>query len=97
LERIDYQAVFSLADTGDPLAVALRNRAIGCWAWLIDEMARLYDPEVTVIGGGIMASADAILPRLRAELGGRLRLEAAALGDAAALAGCGEIAGRHPL
>lgn len=92
LDRIDYLAVFSLAESGDPLAVILRDRAIECWAWLIGEMARLYDPEAIVIGGGIMAGADAILPRLRAATGDRLWLIPAELGDAAALAGCGEIA-----
>lgn len=91
-DKIDYLAVFTLAESGDPLAVELRDRAISCWALMIQEMAMLYDPEVTVIGGGIMAGADSILPRLEATLGGRLRVAPAELGDAAALAGCGEIA-----
>lgn len=96
LARIDYLAVFFLAETGDPLALILRDRAIECWAWLITEMTQLYDPEITVLGGGIMAGADAILPPLRVALGAGIRLEPAALGDAAALAACEEIAQKRP-
>lgn len=95
LECIDYLAVFSLAEENDPLAVGLRDRAIRCWAWLIDEMALLYDPEMTVIGGGIMAGGETILSHLRANLDSRMRLKQAELGDAAALAGCENIIRKH--
>ena len=51
-----------------------------------------YDPELVILGGGIMASADVILPasanyvtRHAHTPWGKVRVEASALGDQAAL------------
>ncbi len=90
-ERIDYLAVFELAAAGDTLSIEMRDRAIEAWAFTISEMARLYDPQLTVLGGGIMAGAETILPRLRDQLGEGFPIAAAELGDAAALAGAGDL------
>jgi len=53
-----------------------------------------YDPEVAVIGGGIMRSGEIILPRLRRHVAkhawtpwGRVKIKPAALGNDAGILG----------
>jgi glucokinase len=57
-------------------------------------MARAYDPEVVVIGGGVMRTREAVLPFVEAQVHrhvrtpwGRVEARAAALGDRAARLG----------
>jgi glucokinase len=54
-----------------------------------------YDPELLILGGGIMASRDAILPAIRDHVArhahtpwGKVRVAASELGDQAALVAC---------
>lgn len=63
---IDYEAVFRLADAGDRLAANLRDRSLRIWSAALVSLIHAYDPERVVLGGGIMRSADTILPALRA-------------------------------
>ncbi|MCP5536811.1 MAG: ROK family protein [Akkermansiaceae bacterium] len=93
-EIIDYRTVFSEAAAGDELAVDLRDRAIEYWTTLVMNLIYQYDPERIVIGGGIMAGKDVILPAIQGKLAERIpalhsrtKVLAAELGDAAALAG----------
>jgi glucokinase len=51
------------------------------------------DPELVILGGGIMAGSEVVLPAVREYVGrhahcpwGKVRVEASQLGDAAALA-----------
>ena len=47
----------------DPGAVrVLCDRAIEAWAALTENLIQNFDPECVILGGGIMASADVILP-----------------------------------
>lgn len=93
-EVIDYRAVFQLAAGSDPLAMQLRDDAIKYWTALVMNLIYQYDPECVVLGGGIMAAKDVILPAIEMRLGETMPalhkhtvICAAALGDAAALAG----------
>ena len=93
-EVIDYRNVFELAAENDILAIKLRDDAIGYWSALVMNLIYQYDPECVVIGGGVMASKEIILPAIRSILSKRMpelhrgtRICAAELGDAAALAG----------
>ncbi len=61
-EKHDYQAVFRLAATGEPLALWAREHSLEAWAAGILNLVYAYDPERVVIGGGVMNSADLILP-----------------------------------
>lgn len=94
LAAVDYRAVFELAQEGDSLAVKLRDKAIDTWAAVILNGISFFDPERVIVGGGIMASADIILPALQKtvdahaiQVAGPVQIVAAELGDGAALVG----------
>jgi glucokinase len=92
---LDYRAVFTHAADGDPLASQLRDEALEAWAALTVNLIQHFDPERVILGGGIMASGEVILPKLRdfvdryaVQGSGPVDLVAAELGDHAALFGC---------
>lgn len=89
---LDYAAIFAAAST-DELARDLRDRAIAIWGAVVTSMVNQFDCEHVIIGGGIMRSADVILPALQVAASractpwGTARVHAAQLGDQAALLG----------
>lgn len=95
--RIDFEALFALAAKGDACSQALRDESMAVWAVVTQNAVLAYDPEVVVLGGGVLRSREVILPfiqeHLRRHMPG-LPLEvpvlAAALGDDSALLG-GEV------
>jgi len=89
---LDFAAVFRQAAAGDSCAVALRDHSLLVWASLAVNLIHCYDPQLVILGGGIMASADVVLPAVREHVRrhahtpwGQVRVEASALGDQAAL------------
>ena len=93
-KTLDYAAVFRAAVQGDALAVELRDRAVRVWAAALVTLIHAYDPEVAVVGGGIMRSGEFILPRLRRFVArhawtpwGRVKIKTAALGNDAGMLG----------
>ena len=89
---LDFAAVFTRAAAGDPCALALREHSIQVWATLVVNLIHAYDPELVIVGGGIMASAAVILPAIRAHVArhahtpwGQVRIEPSTLADDAAL------------
>jgi glucokinase len=63
--HIDYAAIFRCASEGDALAARVRDRTMNYWGALLVTLIHSFDPQRIVIGGGIMRSADVILPHLR--------------------------------
>ncbi len=61
-EKPDFEAVFRLAAAGESFALAVRERCLEAWATGILNLVYAYDPVRVVIGGGVMHSADVILP-----------------------------------
>jgi glucokinase len=95
LEVIDYAAVFRFASEGDACAIALKNRSLDTWAALAVNLIHVFDPELILFGGGIMGSADEILPFVWEYVSrhahtpwGKVRVAASELGDRAALLAC---------
>ncbi len=62
---LDFEAVFRQAAAGDSCAVALRDHSLLVWSSLAVNLIHAYDPEMLILGGGIMANADVILPGVR--------------------------------
>lgn len=93
-ERLDFEALFACAAEGDPVAAAVRDRCLRVWAAGAVAMIHAWDPEVLVIGGGVMRDAGVVLPAIEAHVHrhawtpwGEVVVRAAALGDRAALLG----------
>ncbi|MBP7483477.1 MAG: ROK family protein [Lacunisphaera sp.] len=89
---LDYAEIFAQANAGDACAVALRDHSLRVWGALAVNLIHAYDPEVLILGGGIMASADVILPAVAEHVRrhahtpwGKVRVVPSALGDRAAL------------
>lgn len=89
---LDFAAVFRLAAAGDPCAVAVRDHSVLVWSALAVNLVHAFDPELILLGGGIMGSADVILPAVRDYVHrhahtpwGKVRVAASELGDQAAL------------
>ena len=94
LKRLDYAAIFRAAARGDKTAIDLRDRSIRVWSVALVNLIHAYDPEVAVIGGGIMRSGAIILPPIRSYVSkhawtpwGKVKIKPAALGNNAGLLG----------
>lgn len=92
--RVDFETVFDLAAAGDGVAVAVRERSLRVWAAGAVSMIHAWDPEVLVIGGGVMRRAAEVLPAIERHVHahawtpwGKVSVRPAALGDEAALLG----------
>lgn len=93
-ERIDFRAVFELAHAGDRVATEVRDHCLQVWATASVGLIHAYDPEIIVIGGGVMRSAGVILPYIQKFVHdhawtpwGNVRIVAAELGNNAGLFG----------
>jgi len=94
------QSIFEAAVRGDALASALTHTFATYLAAGIVTAIHAYDPDLVVLGGGMMHSFAPFLPRVQASVDahawtvprGRVRIVQAALGDAAALIGVAALA-----
>jgi glucokinase len=89
-----FQQLFQAADRGDPLAVRTVERCISVWSALCVSLLHAYDPQVLLLGGGVMKRKDQILPALQNHIDqfawvgkGSVRVTVSELGDDAALMG----------
>lgn len=89
---LDFAAVFKHATAGDSAAIKLRDHSVLVWSTLAVNMIHGYDPEIVILGGGIMASHEIILPAVSDYVRrhahtpwGKVRIVASQLGDTAAL------------
>jgi ROK family len=76
------------------VAVAIRDRCLNIWAATAVGLVHAYDPELIVIGGGVMKRADVIIPYLESYVHkyswtpwGKVQVRAAELGNNAVLMG----------
>lgn len=90
--RLDYRAIIEHSAAGDACAQALLQHSIQVWGALAVNLIHAYDPELVIFGGGIMASAAILLPRLEHYIlrhahtpWGKVKVVASHLGDEAAL------------
>ena len=87
-----YEAVFA---SDDPASRSVRERSLEVWGALAVSLVHAYDPEILVLGGGVMRAGEAVLGPVRAAVArhawtpqGAPRVVASALGDDAALVAC---------
>lgn len=92
--RLDFRTLFEAARQGDKVAFEVRQRCMNVWAANAVALIHAYDPEVVVIGGGVMQSADVILPFVQDYVEkhawaawGKPQVRGACLGENAALLG----------
>lgn len=91
---IHFRAVFQQAEAGDRVAREVRDYCLQVWANAAVGLIHAYDPECIVIGGGVMRSADVIVPFIQNFTDnhawtpwGKVRILAAELGNNAGLFG----------
>jgi glucokinase len=91
---IDFEALFTAAETGDALALRVRQDCFDIWSAGIVNLIHAYDPEVVVLGGGVMGHAGKILPYLTEKVHrhawcpwGKVQLRATQLHSDAGIAG----------
>ena len=91
---IGFRELFREAASGDRIAYEIRDYCLQVWATVTVGLVHAYDPEIVIFGGGVMKSAGAILPYIKAHVQkhawtpwGKVDVRAAELGDNAALLG----------
>lgn len=62
---LDFELLFRLASQKDKVATEIMNNCLDAWSAGIITMIHAYDPEMVIIGGGVMKSADVILPYIQ--------------------------------
>ena len=86
-EILDAQMVMDAFRLNDPLAGGILQRAASFLAAGIAQAVCILDPQIVIVGGGVMHSGDMLLPGLRTEtyeqlpaiFNGRFELKPAAL------------------
>jgi glucokinase len=93
-EPLNFEKLFHYAARGDAVATALRDRCLHIWAASATGLIHAYDPEIVVYGGGVMKSANIIVPFVQAYVEkhawtpwGKVKVRAAELGNNAGLLG----------
>jgi glucokinase len=91
---LKFPQLFEAADSGDDVAIAIRERCLNVWSVAAIAMVHAFDPEILVMGGGIMKRGDLIVEYMQKYLDkhawtdwGKVQVRAAKLGNNAALLG----------
>jgi glucokinase len=94
LSTISFFDLFAHAKAGDPVAVQIRDHCVNVWAATAVSLVHAYDPTALILGGGVMGSAEQIVPVIQAYVDrhawsswGKPQIREAKLGDKAALLG----------
>lgn len=94
LATLGFREIFVAAENGDAVALALRDRCITVWSSNAVANIHAYDPDIVVVGGGVIKSASVIIPRMQEYVNrhawsgwGKPEVRAAALGNDAGLLG----------
>lgn len=67
-KKADFESLFECAEEGDELSISIREKCLEVWAAGVINLIHAYDPEMVIMGGGIMKSANAILPFIRGKV-----------------------------
>jgi glucokinase len=93
-EKLNFERLFYWADRGDPVAEQLRKHCVEIWAACALSLVHAYDPELLLLGGGVMQGSYPLLEAIESHLSsyawtpwGKIHVRRAALGSNAALLG----------
>ena len=91
LSELPGEMAFKLARTGDEIALKVIDEAIEHLAYGIVNAASLLNPEIVILGGGVLKSSEFILPKLQEivnqYLPSSVQLKTSQLGDNAGVLG----------
>lgn len=100
--KIDYESIFRLSKAADELAQKLQTRSLKVWSAAAINLIHAYDPEILVIGGGVIASKDDIIPAIQEQIikhawtpWGTVKVSPAKFINESALLGIGSIILNH--
>lgn len=95
---IDYKTMLTHAENGDECAIDLRRHCFQIWGEALVSYIHLFDPSRIILGGGLMNSAELVLPRFNRIIkemswshGSGLELVKAAQPDNAGILGAGAL------
>lgn len=91
---LDFKTLFAAASANDAVAVEVLDHCLTVWGMMTVDAVHAFDPSLIVFGGGVMRSADRILPFLQKYVDentwspwGKARIVRAQLDDHAAALG----------
>jgi glucokinase len=64
-QNLDFEALFRVAKEKDTLALRIKDECLHIWSTAVINLIHAYDPEVVVLGGGILNSKEMILPSIQ--------------------------------
>jgi glucokinase len=92
--NINFETLFRFAKQNDRVALEVRNRCLQIWAATAVGLVHAFDPEIVIFGGGVMKSANVILPFVQKHVAehswtpwGTVEVRVAELGNDAGLLG----------
>lgn len=93
-QDINFENLFACAAAGDRVAREIQLHCLEAWGAAAVAAIHAFDPELLLYGGGVMKSADIVIPFIEDYVGryawtpwGKVRVRAAELGNDAALLG----------
>jgi glucokinase len=63
--ELDFESLFKYAEEGGELSLSVRNHCLEIWSAGVINQIHAYDPELIILGGGVMKSADVIIPFIK--------------------------------
>jgi glucokinase len=92
--HIDFYKVFKASRENDALATRIKYECLNIWAAGVINLIHAYDPEIVVLGGGILNSKEEIIPYIQKRVAqyawcpwGEVKIKASELLDDAAILG----------
>ena len=92
--HIDFYTVFKASQKNDALATRIKYECMNIWSAGIINLIHAYDPEIVVLGGGILNSKEEIIPYIQQRVAqyawcpwGKVQIKASELMEDAAILG----------
>jgi glucokinase len=100
--KLDFATLFRCAEEGDKVSEEIRERSVDIWSACALSLVHAYDPELLVVGGGVIRSSYPILAKIQKHVEtyawtpwGKVRVRAATLGSDAGLMGAVPLLEEH--